>query len=194
MAVAATNDTKNVSVGKGVKGGYLFSAPVGTTLPTTFSTTAKDLDEAFVNLGYVSDDGVSNEIDSDSEDFQDLNGDTIEVSSSSYTETMVFTLVEQKKDTLAEEYGHDNVTDEGGLITAKHNSLAKERRSYVLLILLKDGRRQTTVIPEGQVTEVGEKQYASSELVGRELTVTCYPDKNGDCVIDYIESTETKGE
>lgn len=190
MAIAA-NDSANVSVGKGLKGGYLFSAPIGTALPTKPDTKAEDLDEAFVNLGYVSEDGINNAIDQDAENYVDMNGDTIESASSTYTETMVFTLVEQKKDTLSEEYGHDNVTDESGLITVKHNSNPKQRRSYVMLLVLKDGRRQTSVIPAGQVTEVGEKQYVSTDLVGRELTVTCYPDANGDCVLDYIESTET---
>lgn len=189
---AKTNDTANVSVGKGLKGGYVFSAPVGTTLPQKYDTKASELDQAFVNLGYVSEDGINNAIDSDSEDYTDMNGDTIESASSTYKETFVFTLVEQKKDTLAEEYGQKNVTDEGGQITAKHNSNPKERRCYVFLLVLKDGRRQTTVIPDGQVTEVGEKQYASTELIGREITVTCYPNDDGDCVIDYIESTETE--
>lgn len=192
--VAKANDTANVSVGRGLKGGYLFSAPVGTKLPTQYDTKAGDLDPAFVNLGYVSEDGLNNPIDQDSENYVDMNGDTIDTASSTYTETIVFTLVEQKKDALAEEYGHSNVTDEGGQITAKHNSNPKERRSYVFLVALKDGRRQTTVIPNAQVTEVGEKQYASTELVGRELTVTCYPDANGDCIIDYIESTETSAD
>lgn len=188
------NETANVSVGKGLKGGYLFSAPVGTTLPVKYDTKAEDLDEAFVNLGYVSEDGISNAIDQDSENYPDMNGDTIESASSTYTETMVFTLVEQKKDTLAEEYGQQNVTDTAGQITAKHNSDPKEQRSYVLLLVLKDGRRQTTVVPKGQVTEVGEKQYVSTDLVGRELTVTCYPNETGDCVIDYIQSTETSAD
>lgn len=31
--VSNTNNSNNVSAGKGVKGGYIFSAPVGTTLP-----------------------------------------------------------------------------------------------------------------------------------------------------------------
>lgn len=190
----STNNTANVSVGKGVKGGYFFSAPVGTELPTAFDTTAESLDAAFVNLGYISDDGFENEIDQDSDTFQDINGDTIESGNSSYTETVTLTLVEQKKDTLSEEYGHGNVTDENGQITVKHNSLPKDRRSYVLLLLLKDGRRQTTVIPEGQVTEVGSKQYSSTELVGREITITCFPDGNGDCVLDYIQSTETSAD
>ena len=34
MAETNTNNQANVSAGKGVKGGYIFSAPVGTALPT----------------------------------------------------------------------------------------------------------------------------------------------------------------
>lgn len=194
MADKAKNSTANVSVGGGVKEGYLFSAPVGTALPTKYNAVAADLDEAFENLGYVSSDGIVNGIESDSENFQDMNGDTIETAASTYTETLVFTLVEQKKAALAEEYGQKNVTDAGGQITAKHNSNPRGRRAYVALLVLKDGRRQTTVIPTGEVTSVGEKTYNKADLVGRELTVTCYPDENGDCVIDYIESTETSAD
>lgn len=109
-------------------------------------------------------------------------------------EAAVFTLVEQKKAALAEEYGQKNVTDSEGQITAKHNSNPRGRRAYVALLVLKDGRRQTTVIPTGEVTSVGEKTYNKADLVGRELTVTCYPDENGDCVIDYIQSTETSAD
>ena len=54
MAESTTNNQANVSAGKGVKGGYIFSAPVGTTLPTDIDT---ELDEAFKCLGFISEDG-----------------------------------------------------------------------------------------------------------------------------------------
>lgn len=186
------NNTGNVSVGRGVKGGYLFRAPLGTPLPTAYDTTADDLDPAFENLGYVTDDGFVNAIETDGEDFKDLNGDTIEHATSEYTETAVFSLAEQRASSLAMEYGEGNVLDSDGQITARHRSDDKEHFSLVGLFILKNGRRQTTVIPDAQVTEVGEKTYTASELVCRELTVTCYPDGDGDHVIDYIESTETE--
>ena len=46
--VATSNNVNNVSSAKGVAGGYIFSAPVGTTLPTDIKTT---LDPAFKVLG-----------------------------------------------------------------------------------------------------------------------------------------------
>lgn len=187
------NNTKNVSVGKGVKGGYMFAAPIGTPLPSRYDVTIDDLDPAFDNLGYISEDGITNAIESDSENYPDMNGDTVETASSSYTETYVFSLLEQKKAALAQEYGLDNVTDEDGQIVARHNSSPKAHMVYVLLLLLKDGRRQVSVIADGQVTEVGEKQYNSTNLVMREITMTAYPnpDWDNDTVRDYIESTET---
>jgi len=51
-----SNSAANVSAGKPKVTGAIFSAPAGSTLPTT---AAADLDNAFVSLGYVSEDGVT---------------------------------------------------------------------------------------------------------------------------------------
>ena len=53
MATTASN----VTVGKPKVGGAVFWAPLGSTLPTSASAS---LDAAFVDLGYVSEDGVVN--------------------------------------------------------------------------------------------------------------------------------------
>ena len=60
---ATANNQENVSAGKGVKGGYIFSAPVDTPLPTDIKTK---LDEAFCVLGFISEDGYVETIDEDS--------------------------------------------------------------------------------------------------------------------------------
>lgn len=70
--VATKNNADNVSSSKGVKGGYIFSAPVGTELPKDIKTP---LNEAFKVLGYISSDGYKETIDSDSEDILDMNGE-----------------------------------------------------------------------------------------------------------------------
>ena len=51
------NDATKVSVGKPAVDGAVFSAPIGTALPTS---TSAALNAAFANLGYVSEDGVTN--------------------------------------------------------------------------------------------------------------------------------------
>ena len=45
--VSNANNSNNVSAGKGVKGGYIFSAPVGTTLPDKVIKNKSELDPAF---------------------------------------------------------------------------------------------------------------------------------------------------
>lgn len=185
---ATANNTANVSAGKGVAGGYFFSAPLTATVPTD-NTTA--LAAAFVNLGFISEDGVNEEIDKDNETFKDMNGDTVVTASSSREETIEVTLIEVKKDALAEQYGHSNVTDANGKITVKHNGTEPDSRIYVLELLLKDNRKWRQVIPNGKVTEVGALSIASGELVGRQITITASPDALGNSVYDYIDSTET---
>ena len=54
MAESNKNNVANVSSAKGVKGGYIFTAPVGTALPTDYTTA---LPEAWKCLGYISEDG-----------------------------------------------------------------------------------------------------------------------------------------
>ena len=51
------NNAQNVSVAKPKVGGAIFVAPLGTDLPTD-ATTA--LDAAFQNVGYISEDGLTN--------------------------------------------------------------------------------------------------------------------------------------
>lgn len=189
MAEATTNNAANVSVGKGVPGNYANSAPIGTTLPVSID---EDLDEAFDNLGLIGEDGITNSIEEDTENIVDMNGDTVLVTRSSREETYNFILIETKKNSLGEKYGHTNVTDAEGVITVKHNAKDRSPRVYVFDFELTDGRRQRTVIPNGKVTEVGETVYNSTEAIGYEVTVTCSPDANGDSVIEYIESTETE--
>lgn len=185
----ADNSTANVSAGKGVLGGYFFSAPLTASVPSD-NTSALSAD--YVNLGYISEDGIDEDISKDNETFKDMNGDVILVASSSREETIKATLIEVKKDALAEQYGHSNVTDVNGVITVKHNSTEPDQRIYVLELLLKDNRKWRQVIPNGKVTEVGTLSIASGDLVGREVTITASPDSNGDSVIDYIDSTETQ--
>lgn len=48
MAESNKNNVDNVSSAKGVKGGYIFTAPVGTALPTDYTTA---LPEAWKCLG-----------------------------------------------------------------------------------------------------------------------------------------------
>lgn len=186
--VSSANSQANVSAGKGIKGGYIFSAPVGTALPTDIDTK---LAPAFNVLGFVSEDGYVESVEEDANDIVDMNGDLMDSASSNRVESAQVTLAEIKADTLRRQYGDANVTDAGGMITVKHNSDSHPIFAYVLELVLKNGRRWRKVVPKGQSSELDDLTIASSELCARALTIKYLTDEDGNTCYDYIESTET---
>lgn len=178
------NSTANVSVGKGVAGGYFFTAPEGTTLPTDYSTA---LDNAFVNCGYLTDEGAVFSVDSSSTNFLDLNGDTIASSTGSRTRTVNVVFAETNVNSLKEVYGQSNVTATTTAITVNHNGTEMGRRSLVFELVLRDGRRWRRVIPSAQVTEWDDMTVLYSELVNYPVTYTMYKDAAGNDMYDYIQ-------
>lgn len=191
MAESNTNNSANVSAGKGVKGGYIFSAPVGTTLPTDIETT---LETAFKCLGFISEDGYVESVSEDSNDIPDMNGDLMDSSNSNRVESAQVTFAEIKAETLKRQYGDGNVTDESGMITVKHNSDSHPTFAYVLELVLKNGRRWRKVVPLGQSAELDDLTIASSELCQRPITIKYLTDADGNTCYDYIASTETEAE
>ena len=188
MAETNTNNQANVSAGKGVKGGYIFSAPVGTALPTDIKS---NLDPEFRCLGFISEDGYVETIDEDSDDLVDMNGDIMDSTNGTRVESAQFTLAEIKADALKRQYGERNVTDDNGVISVKHNSDSHDSFSYVLELVLKNGRRWRKVVPAGKSSELDDLTIASSELCQRALTMKYLTDDAGNTCYDYYESTET---
>lgn len=189
MAESTTNNTANVSAGKGVKGGYIFSAPVGTELPTDIET---ERDTAFKCLGFISEDGYVESVSEDSSDIVDMNGDLMDSTSSNRVESAQVTFAEIKAETLKRQYGDANVTDANGVITVKHNSDSHPTFAYILELVLKNGRRWRKVVPQGQSSELDDLTIASSELCQRPLTIKYLTDEQGNTCYDYFESTETE--
>lgn len=181
--MADANNTQNVSVGKGVVGGYLFAAPLGTTLPTDYSTA---LDAAFVNLGYVTDDGATFSTESNADTFKDINGTDIATSNGGRTRTLNVQLVEIKADTLKEVFGQGAVAvDDSGNITITHNNDDMPHRAVVFELVLRDGRRWRRVLPDAQVTEWGDLTVLYSDLVAFEITLNL---NGANPIVDYIQA------
>ena len=196
----AANNKKNVSTTRGVKGGYLFSAPIGTAgAPTKTDYKAADwLDSGnpptgWECLGYIPTDGFTESASRDGgEAIQDINLDNIDEMDGSVTETLTVALMEIKKHTLGTIYGHQNVEDASGTIEVAHNwGQATEHYQYVFLLLLKDDRAWTKYIPDGKVTEVGDLTANKTTVAQREVTITYITDDDGNGCFDWIDSTET---
>lgn len=179
------NNAKNVSVGKPMADGAIFVAPAGTALPTD-ATTA--LAEAFLNVGFISEDGVTNAIETDTEEIKAWGGVTVLEPQTSYKETFGFTMIETNEVSMKQVFGEDNVTvnASSGAITVKHNADEKSEYVYVIEVLMSGNRVKRQVIPRGKVTEIGEIVYVDNEAIGYETTVSALADDSGNTAYEYI--------
>lgn len=191
--MARQNNTKDVSTVRGIKGGYMFVAPVANAEGKYPVDYTSKLDEVWENVGFISEDGFTEGLDSDTPDpIVDINGDTVDAPDGTHTETIEMMLISMNKDSLSVQYGHENVTDENGMITVDHNwSKASEELGVVLDLVLKNGRRWRKVVKTAKVTELGEFNGKSTAVGGRNVKMTYLADDTGSNAKDYIESTET---
>jgi len=163
MALDATNVRAGTT-------GAVYVAPEGSTLPTDASTA---LDAAFLDTGYISEDGVTESQDSSTSDIKAWqNAAVVRKIQDSHDLTYQFTMIETNDVSLETYYGPLN----GTTVEIKGEELPHQ--AFVLSVIDGDHTLRA-VIPDGQVTERGEVVYQNGDVTGRPVTVTCYPDVSG---------------
>lgn len=174
-----------VTAGKPKIGGAVYRAPLGTTLPTD-ATTA--LNSAFVDLGYVSEDGVTNSNTAESDDVKAWGGDTVISLQTDKTDTFTMTLIESMNtDVLKAVFGSANVTGTFATgITVKANAEEQVEAAWVIDMVARGNAKHRVVIPAAKISEVGDITYTDSEVAGFEITLTAMPDTNGNSHYEYI--------
>lgn len=178
----------NVTAGKPKTSGAIFWAPYSSTLDLP-ETTTESLASAFKNLGYVSDDGLTNSNSPENEDIKAWGGDTVLSVQKSKDDTFKLTLIEILDiNVMKAVYGSDNVSQDSttNQITITANSDDAEYGSWVIDMILKGGVAKRIVIPDAKITEVGDIVYSDSDAVGYEITLTCVPDASGNTHYEYI--------
>lgn len=152
------NDTKNVTSAKPKAGGAIYSAPLGTILP---EDATSELDGKFKNLGYVSEDGVTNEDTRSSENIKAWGGDIVGAVQTEKEDSFTYKLIESLNvEVLKEVYGPTNVTGdlENG-IHIKSNSKELEAHAIVIDMIMNGGVLKRIVLPNAKVDEVSEIKY-----------------------------------
>lgn len=181
------NDASNVTQSKPNKAGAIWRAPFGTVLPEDPTTK---LDEAFKNLGYISEDGVTNSTSISSEQTKDWGGDIVLNSQSDKSDTWKMKLLESLNvDVLKTIYGEKNVTvtEETGVIKVVANSDEMEECSYVIDMILKGSRLKRVVLPRAKITALSDVPYKNNQAIAYEITLGLTPDAAGNTHYEYIK-------
>ena len=179
------NNALNVTAGKPKVGGAMYLAPLGTALPTDASS---ELSAAWSSLGYVSEDGVTNNNTPESDNVKAWGGDTVLTLQTSKDDTFTFKLIESMNiNVLKSIYGDANVEEVSGVIKVTANSKIADQYAWVIDMTLKGDVLKRIVIPIASITELGEIAYTDSDAVGYEATITAVPDSAGNTHYEYIE-------
>lgn len=146
---------------------------VGATTATP-PTDAETTPDGFDDLGYVSEDGVTETRERSTDQLRAWqNADVLREVVTEASMTYTLALVETKPETVELYYGTDVDPLDGSVAIVPARTGG--RKSFIIDVI--DGNDLIRVyIPSGEVTEVGDQVYASGEAIGYEVTITAYPD------------------
>lgn len=172
--------------------GGVQAADTTVTLPTDADTALT----GFTALGLIGEDGLSETADRSTEQIRAWGGSLARVVQTEFGLSYTFQFLETNADVLREVHGVDNVevdtTTTPGVetLSIQLNQATLPNRAYVFE--MKDGDAKIRVVlPNAQITAVGDISYSHSDVVRYEITVTAYPDESGNEGYKYISRPVT---
>lgn len=182
-----SNNVANVTTGKPKITGAVYRAPLGTALPTD-ATTA--LSGAFAAMGYISDNGVTNSNSPSTQKIKAWGGQVVLIVTTEKPDTFKLTFLEAMNPNVLETvYGSNNVNLDAinGKIAVKANADALDDYVYVIEEVLKGGALKRIVIPDGELSALGDIVYKDDTAIGYEVTLDAMPNSAGDNHYEYIK-------
>lgn len=193
-------NSKNVTFSKPFadadRSGYIWVAPTGTALPNDAKAT---LDAAYVGLGYISEDGLTEPAALELADgIVAAGGDTVAQGDPTFNKTWTGTCIEAlNTDMLKTAYGSANVTVTGTDDTFSYSEKAITPEHHVIVIdeLLSGNRRRRSVMADATFVITGDITHVHTDLMGFEFTITAYPSTalNGAAQKVYVAPVTTSG-
>lgn len=168
MALSASN--VRVFGSGGSAGGAVFHAPLGTTLPTD-TTTA--LNAAFLDVGYISEDGIIEDQERTNTDVRAFGGDLVRRITSEFGLTFKFSMLEHNANSVTAYYGN-------GSATAWEIKYAAVRKAWVIWVVdSASSKIRRVAVTDGEVTDVEPVTYTTDGAIVYGVTVTAYPNASG---------------
>lgn len=178
----------NVTAGKPKTSGAVFTAPVGSTLPTDAVTAITSISETYKDLGYVSEDGLTESISITTSAIKEWGGSIVLITQDEKTATFKFKLIEYlNKEVQKFANGDDNVS--GTLDTGMKVSLTDadtQERVLVFWQILRGGIPLRIVVPRCKITAIGDIVYKGNEAVAYDLTVQAIKNDSGQYYDKYM--------
>lgn len=166
--------------------GEMLSAPVGTAAPTNSSAS---LDPLFTGHGYVTDDGVTETWD-DSVDtiVAWQNATTVRATRTESTLTLACTLLQTRGSNLELFYPGSLVVPNGaGEWKIAVKPPTPDPRAFVFNMI--DGTDVIRIhVGNGELTDRGDVPYKNGDAVMYPVTLTAFPDANGDLMTKFSNS------
>lgn len=185
-----SNNTAHITATTPRPEGEFFRATLGSEIPDDAKTA---LDESTFKLqGYTDEDGFTISPERETSDKRAYGGVVVYTTQDSYGVTMSVTVLETMNiEAKKTAFGDENVTEDEitGIIKTRYNARRLPNSVFVADHLTDQGFKRQ-IIENGLVTGVGEIQHVHNEMVKYTLTVTAYPNADGDYLVELDEPLE----
>lgn len=176
--------------------GGVFVAPLGTTGPTDARAA---LDPAFIDLGGVGEDGVTEQTDRNIEKKRNWGGKVVKTMQTDVSKIFTWVFLESTNaDVLRAIHHHSNVTttaansSHGNIIQVRHNVKRPQKLTWVFDSVDSElDALYRTHVPIGQVLSTGDVKRVHSDTIEYEVELEAFEDENGDFSIDWIDDGQT---
>lgn len=185
------NDADNVIIGQT---GQVWVAPVGTAMPVDTTTAMGTVNAAWKDLGFLSEDGVTftPSIDTFQVNAWQAQGRPVRRGVASRDESLSFTMLEWKLDTLKIAFGGGEITEIGTTDVYKYTPVtgAAEVETALVVDWLDNAIGFRLLVPRATVTDLAEFQLVRTDAAGLNVTLGVVNDGS----VDPFSIISTKAE